>query len=57
MIEASTVTEYRVVDTTQFGFNGKWQATDLLVFATMSITQVRARFRRQGYVGGLRHRG
>ena len=32
--EASTVTEYRVVDTTQFGFNGKWQATERLALAT-----------------------
>lgn len=31
--EASTVTEYRVVDTSQFGFNGKWQATDRLALA------------------------
>jgi TonB-dependent receptor len=28
--EASTVTEYRVVDTSQFGLNGSWQATDRL---------------------------
>jgi TonB-dependent receptor len=28
--EASTVTEYRVVDTSQFGLNGTWQATDRL---------------------------
>lgn len=28
--EASTVTEYRVVDTSQFGLKGEWQATDRL---------------------------
>ncbi len=31
--EASTVTEFRVVDTTQVGLNGKWQATDRLALA------------------------
>jgi len=30
--ELSTVTEYRVVDTTQFGWNGIWQPTDKLKF-------------------------
>ena len=30
--ELSTVTEYRVVDTTQFGWNGIWQANDKLKF-------------------------
>ena len=30
--EISTITEYRVVDTTQFGWNGEWQATDRLKF-------------------------
>ncbi len=30
--EISTITEHRVVDTTQFGWNGKWQATDRLHF-------------------------
>jgi len=30
--EISTITEYRVVDTTQFGWNGIWQATDRLKF-------------------------
>jgi iron complex outermembrane receptor protein len=28
--EASTITEYRVVDTSQFGLNGKWKATERL---------------------------
>ena len=28
--EVSTITEYRVVDTSQFGLNGTWQATDRL---------------------------
>jgi iron complex outermembrane receptor protein len=28
--ELSTITEYRVVDTTQFGWTGDWQATDKL---------------------------
>jgi len=28
--EISTITEYRVVDTTQFGWNAAWQATDRL---------------------------
>ena len=28
--EISTITEYRVVDTTQFGWNAQWQATDKL---------------------------
>jgi TonB-dependent receptor len=28
--EASTITEYRVVDTTQFGWNGIWQASENL---------------------------
>ncbi len=31
--EISTITEHRVVDTTQFGWNGIWQATDRLHFA------------------------
>jgi len=31
--EISTITEYRVVDTTQFGWNGHWQASDRLRFA------------------------
>jgi iron complex outermembrane receptor protein len=30
--EISTITEHRVVDTTQFGWNGRWQASDRLVF-------------------------
>ena len=30
--EISTITEHRVVDTTQFGWNGLWQATDRLKF-------------------------
>jgi iron complex outermembrane recepter protein len=30
--EISTITEHRVVDTTQFGWNGSWQATDRLHF-------------------------
>lgn len=30
--ELSTITEHRVVDTTQFGWNGAWQATDKLKF-------------------------
>ena len=30
--EISTITEFRVVDTTQFGWNGLWQATDRLSF-------------------------
>ena len=30
--EASTVTEYRVVDTSQFGLKGEWQATERLGF-------------------------
>ena len=30
--EISTITEHRVVDTTQFGWNGAWQATDRLHF-------------------------
>jgi TonB-dependent receptor len=30
--EISTITEHRVVDTTQFGWNGGWQATDRLHF-------------------------
>jgi TonB-dependent receptor len=30
--EISTITEYRVVDTTQFGWNGEWQASDRLKF-------------------------
>jgi TonB-dependent receptor len=30
--ELSTITEHRVVDTTQFGWNGIWQATDKLKF-------------------------
>src|SRR5262249_46252117 len=30
--EISTITEYRVVDTTQFGLNGAWQANDRLKF-------------------------
>jgi iron complex outermembrane recepter protein len=30
--EISTITEHRVVDTTQFGWNGTWQATDRLHF-------------------------
>ena len=28
--EISTITEHRVVDTTQFGWNGEWQASDRL---------------------------
>ncbi len=31
--EISTITEYRVVDTTQFGWNGLWQVNDRLSFA------------------------
>ncbi len=31
--EISTITEYRVVDTTQFGWNGQWQVNDRLSFA------------------------
>lgn len=30
--EISTITEYRVVDTTQFGVNAQWQTTDRLKF-------------------------
>jgi TonB-dependent receptor len=30
--EISTITEHRVVDTTQFGWNGRWQASDRLHF-------------------------
>lgn len=30
--EISTITEHRVVDTTQFGWNGNWQANDRLSF-------------------------
>ena len=30
--EISTITEFRVVDTTQFGWNGQWQATDRMSF-------------------------
>jgi len=30
--EISTITEHRVVDTTQFGWNGSWQASDRLHF-------------------------
>jgi iron complex outermembrane receptor protein len=30
--ELSTITEYRVVDTTQFGWNGLWQVNDRLQF-------------------------
>lgn len=30
--EISTITEHRVVDTTQFGWNATWQATDTLKF-------------------------
>ena len=30
--EISTITEHRVVDTTQFGWNGRWQASDRLNF-------------------------
>src|ERR1700754_1824186 len=30
--EISTITEYRVVDTTQFGWNAHWQANDRLGF-------------------------
>lgn len=30
--EVSTITEYRVVDTTQFGWNATWQTTDTLKF-------------------------
>ena len=30
--EISTVTEHRVVDTTQFGWNGEWQTSDSLKF-------------------------
>jgi iron complex outermembrane recepter protein len=30
--EISTITEHRVVDTTQVGWNGRWQATDRLHF-------------------------
>lgn len=30
--EISTITEHRVVDTTQFGWNGVWQTTDRLKF-------------------------
>jgi iron complex outermembrane receptor protein len=30
--EISTITEYRVVDTTQFGWTGRWQASERLTF-------------------------
>ncbi|HKX57798.1 MAG TPA: TonB-dependent receptor [Steroidobacteraceae bacterium] len=30
--EISTITEHRVVDTTQYGWNGRWQASDRLTF-------------------------
>jgi iron complex outermembrane recepter protein len=30
--EISTITEHRVVDTSQLGWNGRWQATDRLTF-------------------------
>ena len=36
--EISTITEYRVVDTTQFGWNGNWQASDRLHFAFDAYT-------------------
>jgi TonB-dependent receptor len=36
--EISTVTEYRVVDTTQFGWNGSWQASERLHFGFDAYT-------------------
>ncbi len=36
--EISTITEYRVVDTTQFGWNGNWQASDRLHFSFDAYT-------------------
>src|SRR5262245_26639017 len=36
--EISTITEHRVVDTSQFGLNGSWQATDRLHFAFDAYT-------------------
>ena len=36
--EISTVTEYRVVDTTQFGWNGSWDASDRLHFSFDAYT-------------------
>ena len=55
--EISTITEHRVVDTTQFGWNGAWQASDKLKFVLRCLpVQVGARLRRQGHLGGLGHR-
>jgi TonB-dependent receptor len=36
--ELSTITEYRVVDTTQFGWNGSWQASERLHFGFDAYT-------------------
>ena len=36
--EISTITEYRVVDTTQFGWNGSWDASDRLHFSFDAYT-------------------
>ena len=53
--EISTITEHRVVDTTQFGWNGSWQASDRLHFNFDAYTsECRARIRRQGHLGGVR---
>lgn len=41
--EISTVTEYRVVDTTQFGWNGSWDASDRLHFDFDAYTSVAER--------------
>src|SRR5262245_63155326 len=41
--EISTITEHRVVDTSQFGLNGSWQATDRLHFAFDAYTSRSAR--------------
>ena len=55
--EISTITEHRVVDTSQFGWNGSWQATDRLHFNFDAYTlEGGPRFRRQGHLGRLRHR-
>ena len=56
--EISTITEHRVVDTTQFGWNGAWQATDRLHFNFDAYrSKAERRLRRQGHLGRLRHRG
>jgi iron complex outermembrane receptor protein len=41
--EISTITEYRVVDTTQFGWNGSWDASDRLHFNFDAYTSVAER--------------